>query len=112
MPGVQNPHWLAPVAQKASPHASRSARSSPSSVVTVRPRTRRTGVTHATRGWPSTSTVQHPHWPCGLHPSFAERRPSRSRSTSSSVAPSSGTSTARPSTVRLIGRRSGVTRQG
>ncbi len=50
-------------------------RSSPSSVVTVRPRTRRTGVTHATRGWPSTSTVQHPHWPCGLHPSFAERRP-------------------------------------
>ena len=61
MPGVQNPHWLAPVAQNASPHEARVAASSPSSVVIDRPRTRRTGVTHATRGCPSTSTVQQPH---------------------------------------------------
>jgi hypothetical protein len=59
MPGVQKPHWLPPAAQNASAH--RSALSSPSSVVTDRPATRPTGVTHATRGWPSTHTVQHPH---------------------------------------------------
>ena len=47
----------------------------PSSVVTCRPASRRTGVTHATRGAPSTHTVQHPHWPWGLHPSLAERMP-------------------------------------
>ena len=63
-----------------------SAASSPSSVVTAPPRTRRAGVTQATRGSPSTSTVQQPHWPWGLQPSLAERTPSRSRSTSSSDA--------------------------
>ena len=61
MPGVQNPHWLAPVAQNASAQALRSDASSPSSVVTERPAIRRTGVTQATRGAPSTSTVQQPH---------------------------------------------------
>ena len=30
-------------------------------------------MTHATRGAPSTHTVQHPHWPWGLHPSLGER---------------------------------------
>src|SRR5205085_752047 len=70
-------------------------------VVMSRPATRRAGVTHATRGAPSTSTVQQPHWPCGLHPSFGERFPTRSRSTSSSDAPSSGTSTSTPSTRNL-----------
>ncbi len=35
MPGVQKPHWLAPVAQKSSAQARRSASSSPSRVVTV-----------------------------------------------------------------------------
>ena len=58
-----------------------SAGSSPSTVVTDRPATRATGVTHATRGSPSTSTVQQPHCPCGAQPSLAERMPSRSRST-------------------------------
>ena len=66
MPGVQNPHWLAPVAQKASAQASLRAGSRPASVVIRRPATRRAGVTQATRAAPSTSTVQAPHCPCGL----------------------------------------------
>ena len=40
-------------------------------MVIRRPATRAIGVTHATRGWPSTQTVQHPHCPCGLQPSEA-----------------------------------------
>ncbi len=101
MPGVQNPHWLAPAAVKASAQAARSASSMPSRVVTARPVTRRAGVTHATRGWPSTSTVQQPHWPWGEQPSLGLRIPRRSRSTSSSDAPSSATATGRPSTWKL-----------
>ncbi len=89
MPGVQNPHWLAPVAAKAPAHRSASAR--PSRVVTARPAMRAVGVTHATRGAPSTRTVQHPHWPWGLHPSLTECSRRRSRSASSSDPPSSGT---------------------
>ena len=34
MPGVQNPHWLAPAATKADDQRSRSAVGAPSSVVT------------------------------------------------------------------------------
>src|SRR5262249_23113372 len=71
-------------------------------VVTARPATRRSGVTHATRGWPSTSTVQHPHWPCGLQPSLAVRAPRRSRRASSSEPRSSSRVTARPSTTNSI----------
>jgi len=63
IPGVQKPHWLAPVAQKALAHARRWSSGRPSTVVTVRPATRRAGVTQATRGAPSTNTVQQPHWP-------------------------------------------------
>ena len=59
IPDVQKPHWLPPLAQNDS--AQRSAPSRPSIVVTARPATRPTGVTQATRGWPSTHTVQHPH---------------------------------------------------
>ena len=75
MPGVQKPHWLAPVAQKAS-----AQRVPIGGVEAVEggdraPATRRAGVTQATRGAPSTSTVQQPHWPWGLQPSLAERRP-------------------------------------
>ena len=92
-PGVQKPHWLAPVARKAPAQRSRSSSSRPSTVVMTRPATRRTGVTQATRGAPSTSTVQHPHWPCGLQPSFGERIPRWSRRATSSDEPSSGTST-------------------
>ena len=61
MPGVQNPHWLAPCWTKAAAQRWRSSSGAPSSVVTWRPAMRRTGVTHATRGAPSTQTVQHPH---------------------------------------------------
>jgi hypothetical protein len=50
MPGVQNPHWLPPVATNAAAHATRSAAGKPSTVVTDRPATRPMGVTHATRG--------------------------------------------------------------
>ncbi len=103
IPGVQNPHWLAPWALNAS--AQRPASDIPSIVVTDRPAARRTGVTQDTRGCPSTSTVQHPHWPCGLHPSLGERIPSPSRNASSSDAPSSATSTGRPSTTRATGTR-------
>ncbi len=42
MPGVQNPHWLAPVATKAAAQRSRCAAGIPSRVVTLRPATRRT----------------------------------------------------------------------
>jgi hypothetical protein len=97
IPGVQKPHWLAPVAQKAAAH--RPASGSPSTVVMARPATRRAGVTHATRGCPSTRTVQQPHCPWGLHPSFGDVAPTWSRRTSSSDERSSGTSTLRPSTT-------------
>jgi len=61
IPGVQKPHWLAPVAVKAAAQRAATAGASPSVVVTRRPATRRTGVTQATRGAPSTQTVQQPH---------------------------------------------------
>src|SRR6188472_2555182 len=93
IPGVQNPHCDAPPAANAPTHRSRSG--SPSSVVTSRPATRATGVTQAIRGEPSIQTVQQPHWPWGLQPSFAERTPRRSRRTSRSEPPSSITSTRR-----------------
>ena len=89
--------WLTPVVQNASAHCG--PRSRPSTVVTSRPATRLIGVTHATRGAPSTNTVQQPHCPCGLQPSFGLRAPSRSLSTSSNEAPSSSTETGRPSTT-------------
>jgi hypothetical protein len=82
IPGVQNPHWLAPVAHMVSAQRPRTAASRPSTVVTDRPASRRTGVTQATRGLPSTSTVQQPHWPCGLQPSLTEWQRSCSRSAS------------------------------
>ena len=93
MPGVQKPHCEPPVDTNASANGSRTDGSRPSRVVTTRPAMRTTGVTHATRASPSTSTVQHPHWPCGAQPSFAAVRPSRSRSTFSSVSPGSASTT-------------------
>ena len=89
IPGVQNPHCEPPVATNASASVSRRVASRPSTVVTVRPATRVAGVTQATLGSPSTSTVQHPHCPCGAHPSFTDVNPRRSRSTSSSDSPGS-----------------------
>ena len=102
MPGVQKPHWLPPVATNASDHRRRVSSGRPSRVVTSRPASRRTGVTQATRGAPSTHTVQQPHWPWGLQPSLTDRMPSCSRRTSSSEAPSSATSTSAPSTRSRI----------
>ncbi len=82
IPGVQKPHWLAPAAVSRSIHVGASA--SASSVTTDRPVTRLTGVTHATRAWPSISTVQQPHCPCGAQPSLTLVSPAWSRSASSS----------------------------
>jgi len=107
IPGVQKPHWLAPVEAKAAAH--RSASGSPSTVVTDRPATRAAGVTQATRGAPSTSTVQQPHCPCGLHPSFTDRTPRRSRRASSSDDPSSGTISGRPLSLKATLPRTGAT---
>ena len=109
IPGVQNPHCDAPLAVNASAHATASG--SPSTVVTSRPATRPTGVTHETRGLPSTSTVQHPHCPCGLHPSLAERAPRRSRRTSRRETSVSAISTGRPSRRKEIRRSSDHSRR-
>lgn len=102
MPGVQNPHWLPPVANSASDHRSRSSSANPSTVVITRPAMRRTGVTHATRGAPSTNTVQHPHCPWGLQPAFGARTPSRPRNAANNDTPLSGTLTSSPSTTKEI----------
>ena len=90
---MQKPHWEPPVATNAAARPSRTAASRPSRVVTERPATRTAGVTHATRASPSTSTVQHPHWPWGAQPSFTDTMPSRSRSTVSSDSPASASTT-------------------
>ena len=87
IPGVQKPHWLAPAAAKAPAHRALSSGSSPSTVVTDRPATRRIAVTQATRAAPSTHTVQQPHCPWGLQPSFTERHCNCSRSASRREAP-------------------------
>ena len=102
MPGVQNPHWAAPWATNASDQRRRSCAVKPSTVVIVRPATRRSGVTHATRGASSMRTVQHPHWPWGLHPSFTDRTPRRSRKAPNRLPPSSSTLTSRPSSWNLM----------
>ena len=109
IPGVQKPHCDPPVAQNAAASPSRTAGSSPSIVTTDRPATRPTGVTHATRGSPSTSTVQQPHCPWGAQPSFSERRPSRSRSTDNSDSSAdASTATMRPLHVKLVSILGGI----
>jgi len=103
MPGVQKPHCDPPVLTNAAAARSRTSASRPSTVVTDRPATRDSGVTQATRGSPSTSTVQHPHWPCGAQPSFTESRPSRSRRTSSNdSSPGAVTSTSLPLQMKRV----------
>jgi hypothetical protein len=102
MPVVQKPHWLAPAAAKAPTQRALREGGRPSTVVTERPATRRTAVTHATRAAPSTQTVQHPHWPWGLHPSLTEWQRNCSRSASSSEVPcSSGTTTVAPLRMKV-----------
>jgi hypothetical protein len=66
-------------------------------------------VTQATRGSPSTSTVQQPHWPWGAQPSFTERMPSRSRSTDSSDSSAdASTATTRPLHVKRVSVSEGI----
>lgn len=97
IPGVQKPHWEAPWAMKADAHRVRSSSVNPSTVVTVLPATLRSGVTQETRGALSIKTVQQPHWPWGLHPSFTDHFPRRSRKAPKRLPPSSTTSTSCPS---------------
>src|ERR1700691_1065858 len=61
IPGVQNPHWLAPPSLNAPAQAALSEGPIRWSVVTTRPATRLAGVTQDTRGLPSIHTVQQPH---------------------------------------------------
>src|SRR4026209_3013658 len=80
MPGVQKPHWSAPLAANAEAYRSRSTGSRPSTVVIDVPSTLSIEIWHATRALPSISTVQQPHWPLGEQPSFGDVTPSSSRS--------------------------------
>ena len=76
----------------------RPACASPSIVSIRRPATLAASVMQASRGWPSTSTVQAPHSPPS-QPCLVPVRPSSSRSTSSSSAlPGAATSWVRPLT--------------
>ncbi len=109
IPGVQKPHCEPPAATKAAAKRARAAGSSPSTVTTDRSATRAIGVTHATRGSPSTSTVQQPHCPWGAQPSFTERTPRRSRRTVSSDSPADAvTTTARPLHVKPVSIAEGI----
>ena len=75
MPGVQNPHCDAAVASKAATSRARSPASSPSSVVTVRPAIRATGVTHETRGRMQTEVLfLIDRWQKDIDPVVARRR--------------------------------------
>src|SRR6516225_6630662 len=58
----------------------------------------------ATLAWPSTITVQQPHWPVGEQPSLGEVTPHPSRITSRRVAPGSA-STARASPLSTSSMR-------
>ena len=99
MPGVQNPHWSAPVAAKAAAYRSRSSAGRPSSVVTALPSTRSSPIEQLTTGLPSTSTVQHPHWPDGEQPSLGLVTSSSSRRAASRCG-WSPTSTGAPLSVK------------
>ena len=105
MPGEQKPHWLAPVATNASAQAERDSSGSPSRVVTARPATRSPSRAQETTGRPSTSTVHAPQVPSGAQPSFIERSPKPSRSTSRRLVPgSTSIETGRPFRMKSIVR--------
>jgi hypothetical protein len=111
MPGVQKPHCSAPVEAKAATMRSRSASSSPSSVVTDRPSTLASDRLQLTVALPSSSTVQHPHWPEGAQPSLGEVTSSSSRRAASRWG-WSPTVTSEPLSEKLtIGRQPGTFQQ-
>ena len=69
------------------------------------PRTAPRRRAHETTGRPSTSTVQAPHDPSGAQPSFIERSPKRSRSSSRRLVPGSASiETCRPFRMKSIVR--------
>ena len=108
IPGMQNPHWRPPHAANASEYFLRSASSTPSRVVTVRPSARATGYWQLTWALPSIITVQQPHCPEGEQPSFGEVTPSSSRSADSRCGWPDRTDTGVPFTVNetVCGARS------
>ena len=68
----------------------------PSSVVIDAPATFASDRLQLTTALPSTSTVQHPHWPDGEQPSLGEHTPSSSRSAASRCGCASETETSAP----------------
>ena len=89
MPGVQNPHWMAPLSTKARCSGCGSWNvPMPSMVLICRPSIWDTFVTQDLVGVPSISTVHEPHAP-SPQPSLAPVRPNSSRKTSMSLRPGS-----------------------
>src|SRR5579872_272627 len=109
MPGVQKPHWSAPVAENASAKRRRSSGAMPSRVVTERPSTRSSPSEQAMIALPSRRTVQQPHWPDGEQPSFGEVTSSSSRSAERRWG-CSPTSTSRPFRTNRATGSGGVVR--
>ena len=102
-PGIQKPHWTPAAETKACAVSCRSSVGRPSSVSTLLPSHFSVGVAHVTFACPSMIARQHPHWPCGWHPSFTDFTPQRSRRASRSDSPgTTSRSCARPFTVRWM----------
>jgi len=81
---MQNPHWHPPASWKLSASWSRTSLEKPSIVSIRRPCSLGIFITHESRGWPSTRTVQQPQCPCGSQPLLGEVIPKSSRRTLSS----------------------------
>src|SRR5258707_10723722 len=107
IPGVQKPHCNPPASIKLSAKVSRSSSLKPSRVRTDFPATLFAGTAQETTARPSMITVQQPHWPCGLQPSFGEMTPQWSRSASRRDIPSS-ISTARVAEFNVNSTRSPI----
>src|SRR4051812_38215088 len=107
MPGMQKPHWMAPVSRNAScRRLSRPPSSRPSIVVTSMPpaSTARTRQEFTAR--PSISTVHAPHSPSAQHSLLPVRSRSHRRASSSVSLLDTSTERATSLTVRSTGYRS------
>ena len=102
IPGMQNPHWLAPVLWKAFCTAvSSPGRARPSTVSMLAPCAFAAGIRHDFTSRPPTNTEHVPHSPAP-HPSFVPVSCSSSRKTSSKRRPgSTRRETGRPLTSRV-----------
>ena len=77
-PGVQNPHWTAPLATNARPSVRRRLSGKPSMVIMRAPLTFCMGVIQASAGPAFISTRQAPQVASPLQPSFTDTIPSTS----------------------------------